>query len=286
MIFGLQSIASLFKRRPVATAANAAPAPAGMVALHPGDTEEYSRIQARMKASTPRMPDSTPAKVSTPAKTEAQPSVAASTETPKPAPKPEPIAQASVKPVQKTATPKPAIASTPGKVTVATSATPAKGSCTGSIRLGNFRLNRSEAREVAFSSVYGIARDVSELCDPYDSQWNLRDAPRVLAATMKDAVKIRANLTGLSSKPRKGSAQHHWTDHFSVMSLNASNDPSFIEKALIDEARKANADLILVLERASTLVAFGDPDRMQFAFDRIAQATGSAVGILRSVKDC
>lgn len=324
MIYGLQSIASLFKRRPVgSTAANAAPAPAGMVALSIADTEEYAKVQAELKAAA-KAEASTPAKASAtqqaprasqpdaekPVASVEAPKVAASTETPKPAPRVAPIAQASAAPAKVTQetpkvtlagpnaveTPRTAPASALGqpRYSVADAKSSEQPTYRSSIEFGGRTYQRGTVHELRED--FGVTRHHAKLidkldsfCSPYDTRRQCaRDVRRVLICTWNDAQSLRHKLTTAPGhKPPSGSSRPQWTDGLSVLGLGHSLDEVFVMNSITQQTKQLRPEIVLIWDRPELLETFnGSEVRANALLGQLAAKSGAVVLTYRNIKDC
>ncbi|MDD4347953.1 MAG: hypothetical protein PHF70_02505 [Opitutales bacterium] len=286
-----------------------------MVALHLDDVDEYSRVQARMKASVKAEASKpavkAPVKASQPdaPKTEAQPSVAASTETPKPAPKPDPIAQASAAPVKKAPeapkvtlatsvaveTPRQAPASALGqpRATVADSKSAEQPTYRSTIEFGTRTFTRGTVHELRED--FGITKHHSQLidklesfCSPFDTRRQCsRDVRRVLVCTWGDAEVLRKKLTtSPGHKPPSGSSRPQWTDGLSVLGLGHSLDEAFVMNTITQQAKQLRPEIVLIWDREEMLEVFGNEVRANALLGQLASKTGAVVLIYRNIKDC
>lgn len=242
-------------------------------------------------------------------KTEAQPSVAASTETPKPAPRVAPIAQASAAPVQKAPetpkatlatsdaveTPRQAPASALGqpRYSVADAKSSEQPQYRSSIEFGSRTFQRGTVHDLLED--FGVTRHHAQLicklesfCSPFDTRRQCsRDVRRVLVATWGDAEALRHKLsTSPGHKPPSGSSRPQWTDGLSVLGLGHSLDEVFVVNSITQQAKQLRPEIVLIWDRPELLEAFnGSEVRANALLGQLAAKTGAVVLLYRNIKD-
>ncbi len=291
MISGLKS---LFQRRvsgsTVAPATpNAAPVPAGLVAMTPAEAAEHARKLDERKAAfhAKQAQQPTPRSTKTETTKVEAPKVSASIETPKPAPKPDPIAQASA---SESIAPKAAAGTRTiiTQPTVATTSTvkPASGKV---VMLGRFKLQSGQ-----FSTVReqpGPARnhfrmigEIAQAAAPFNSVYAPRTPVRTLFVSWSDADATLRKIVRTSGNPRlrQASDVRHWADNIGVLSLNHTLDERFTLDSIRSELKKGKWDACIIWDERECLESFsGSETRMSNGLTGIAEDTGTAIAIYR-----
>lgn len=218
-------------------------------------------------------------------------SVAASTELPKPAPKPDPIAPAVKASASESIPPMKAAAETRTIITNASIATtrtvrPAAGKI---VQLGRFKIQSGQFSTVREQA--GPARDhfrmigeIAQAAAPFDSVFTPRTPVKTLFVSWSDADTTLGKIVRTSGRPRLRQAADvlHWTDNIGVLSLNHTLDERFTLDSIRSELKKGKWDVAVIWDERECLESFsGSETRLTNGLTGIAEDTGTAIAIYR-----